>query len=210
MKFTTPVSMPCTEAQYNELKPLLEAMGYEDCTWQYDAYIGCIKPLAIASTVINLTTYNKDLFLALAAMTDEPNGIAGEWWKYEDFDTRHFTPNKIYKAIRPINMGAAFSDDMNVANGFTRGNHSYFTKASIAEIFAHFGVRYSKEQSEPIQPEMPQPTPLIPQGCTFREWQRTFLAGCFAQGILSREDDFDNAILVQNVDLLISELDKTK
>lgn len=207
MKFITPISMPCTEAQYNELKPLLEAIGYEDCTWQYDAYIGCIKPLAIASTVINLTTYNKDLFLALAAMTDEPNGIAGEWWVRTSASSSAFKNGRLYKAISPVDKAFAFVDDFNDPNGVVAQNKTHFTKASISEIFAHFGVSYGKEQAEPIQPEMPQPTPF--QGID----RRTYLAGCISQGYLVRYGtlhDSDIRAIILSVDNLITELDKTK
>ena len=218
MKFTTPVSMPVNEAQYNELKPLLEAMGYDVRNPITRDWTNINTNATDINSIVEfgsgkckygqllLPTYNKDLFLALAAMTDEPNGIAGEWWKclYTGYGC---TNGRLYKCIK-VAAGVTWvvSDNERKISVLK----SYFTKATAAEIFAHFGVSYGKEQAEPIQPEITQPKPIIPQGCTFREWQRTFLAGCFAQGILSREDYFDNAILVQNVDLLISELDKTK
>lgn len=172
MKFTTPVSMPCTEAQYNELKPLLEAMGY------------IVEPIVnrgfIATNVsgqdnyvdnldeghVNLNnrtfipTYNKDLFLALAAMTDEPNGIAGEWWKCIN-ETGLFKVGNIYKAASDITYEAALITDNGMRFGNAPFNHKHFTKATVSEIFAHFGVSYGKEQDEPIQPEIPQPKPML-------------------------------------------------
>jgi len=174
MKFTTPVSMPCTEAQYNELKPLLEAMGYEvrDVFGNRRTHINT-NATDIDSIVeygsdackygqILLPTYNKDLFLAIAAMTDEPNGIAGEWWKCLGSEKTHFSNNKLYRACRDRDSVCNyFMDNNNYPSGKYDASDKCFTKATVAEIFAHFGVSYGKEQAKPIQPEIPQPKPML-------------------------------------------------
>lgn len=226
MKFTTPVSMPVTEAQYNELKPLLEAMGYEVYNFRGNGTIVSFQNLsnienfdnADIDGLIKLPTYHRDLFLALAAMTDEPNGIAGEWWKCL-YKAAAFAEGKIYKSFRPLQRQEDFvyDDDGQQSGIFT--NDKNFTKASISEIFAHFGVSAGKDQADtPIEDykaiedvmnqfnntSTPQPTPF--QGID----RRTYLAGCIAGGCIADGGPFDPKHWVNMTDKLISELDKTK
>lgn len=155
MKFTTPVSMPVTEAQYNELKPLLETMGYV-VTDYTDNFISTncdlnnrvgtiIWHMALRERNIHITDYHRELFLALAAMTDEPNGIAGEWWKCVAGFQKGFQLGNLYKAKLSHENGLlTFTDDFDKVS--SRSN-TCFTKATVAEIFAHFGVSERKVQA---------------------------------------------------------------
>lgn len=97
-QFTTPISMKCTEEQFNEIKGKLVEMGYilygitfgekyRYLSSNFDNDVRCITDLAIGSKYfkecnpIIFESFNPDLFLALAAMTDKEDGIKGEWWK---------------------------------------------------------------------------------------------------------------------------------
>lgn len=220
MKFTTPVSMPVTEAQYNELKPLLESMGYYVQPWfdldtnaiivnNYNSKLGTvnltIKDNANKPNRTFIPTYHRDLFLALAAMTDEPNGIAGEWWKCTYGNDESFIDLKLYKCNASILNSGAFTDKNGIDNGFGSDNINRFTKATVAEIFTNFGVSECKVQNEPIQSEIPQPVPFQ---CIDR---RTYLAGCIIQGVFAHPSlRYNEGEIIERVDKLISELDKTK
>jgi len=79
--------------------------------------------------------FNPDLFLALCAMTDKPEGIPGEYWMYTWENTEDFTKNKIYKQV--------FSDE-------DGDNYKNFTKATKEEIINHFKpIKMKKEISIP-------------------------------------------------------------
>lgn len=97
-QFTTPIAMKCTEEQFNEIKGKLVEMGYilygitfgekyRYLSSNFDNDVRCITDLAIGSKYfkecnpIIFESFNPDLFLALAAMTDKEDGIKGEWWK---------------------------------------------------------------------------------------------------------------------------------
>ena len=96
--FTTPIAMKCTEEQFNEIKGKLVEMGYilygitfgekyRYLSSNFDNDVRCITDLAIGSKYfkecnpIIFESFNPDLFLALAAMTDKEDGINGEWWR---------------------------------------------------------------------------------------------------------------------------------
>jgi len=99
-KFTTPIAMKCTKEQFDGIKDRLVEMGYKlyDCRLQTNGWnyitnsdsgdLGCICSTSEAyNEQYNRTvfeTFNPDLFLALAAMTDKTDGIKGEWWRYTD------------------------------------------------------------------------------------------------------------------------------
>lgn len=97
-QFTTPIAMKCTEEQFNEIKDKLVEMGYKEVcmsNWDESDYIvnNLMKHIGSLSNIfdvdanefgrIMVDTFNPDLFLAPAAMTDKEDGIKGEWWKSE-------------------------------------------------------------------------------------------------------------------------------
>lgn len=95
--FTQPFAMRCDAEQFESVKNELEGMGYvcEDIIKHGDLHIitnyrGNNKDIAImsinfanlqANPRIVIETFNRTLLLALAAMTDKPDGIIGEWFK---------------------------------------------------------------------------------------------------------------------------------
>lgn len=154
-KFTTPVSMQVTEEQYErDLIEPLKKLGYSTENINYDWDFNNILVTNYSSNIGNLTNvngnttlhnrhfidhYNPQLLLALAAMTDEKDGIAGEYWlRYVCNNDSDFTKNQIYKAIRPINQELAFIDNSGDENGRHPYNHSYFRKATKEELINHF------------------------------------------------------------------------
>lgn len=88
--FTTPIAMKCTEEQFNGIKDKLVEMGYKTNGFETGSGYLCTNynkvknRLEISGNTINQPTkfesFNPDLFLALAAMTDKEDGIKGEWW----------------------------------------------------------------------------------------------------------------------------------
>ena len=134
--FTTPIAMKCTEEQFNEIKGKLVEMGYilygitfgekyRYLSSNFDNDVRCITDLAIGSKYfkecnpIIFESFNPDLFLALAAMTDKEDGIKGEWWKHES--------GSIY---------------LQLTDGVYPNN---CTKATAQEIIEHFEKKGKKE-----------------------------------------------------------------
>lgn len=163
-KFIQPVSMRCTQEQYDkDLKqPLLE-MGYQEgdltrpfdwCDTLYTNYNGCIGLLGITSCKngndLNrhfIDHYNPQLFLALAAMTDSPDGIKGEWWKYVGKSGYVFTSGRLYKQItKSINFECAFVNDKDASDGWHPNNHKKFTKPTKDEIIQFFTNKNNTKQ----------------------------------------------------------------
>ena len=108
MKFTQPVSMQCSQEQFDaDLKKPLKNLGYKISTTNYgydqDEILLVTKFMGESDFISSSTLlskndhnryfidhYNPQLFLALASMTDEHNGIAGEWYvgDNEEFEVR--------------------------------------------------------------------------------------------------------------------------
>lgn len=159
-EFITPVSMECTREQFErDLEKQLAALGYET------KYIGDFGEISVLCTnytyrsekVTNLSPckrnqfnrhyidhYSPELFLALAAMTDEEYGIAGEWWVFINDSYMFFTKNKLYKCLKPIDQYRAFIDDGGKENGFSHAPLENFRKATKEELINHF----TKQQTE--------------------------------------------------------------
>ena len=125
--FTQAISMNCTKEQYEKyLKDELLKMGYkeEDTSfWDeeencfisniYNGKLGYIGNIPKEASQINgriyLDSFNAPLFLALAAMTDNPMGNYGEYvvgklsggfYRMIDKDCLHPTYNAIRKATK--------------------------------------------------------------------------------------------------------------
>ena len=93
-----------------------------------------------------IMTENVDLFLALAAMSDEPKGNYGEYWKCIK-PSFTFTNNKLYKQVREIHKKGSFLNDNNYPDSFNKasylpgdicGNLQHFKKATADEIMDFF------------------------------------------------------------------------
>ena len=159
--FTQKILMDCTREQYDKyLKDELLKMGYDlggAWGWQPSAntltnfynkntgIIGCV--IDNNRKVYNkeyLGEFNADLFLALAAMTDNPNGNYGEWWVYtSDRCASLWTFNKLYKQVWCITQERAFINDEGRQSGMHPNNKTYFRKATVEEIIANFGNKIS-------------------------------------------------------------------
>lgn len=127
-QFTTPIVMKCTEDQFNWIKDKLVEMGYKVewfnwggvryLTTNYNSVMGNVDSTGVVygRGRILFETFNPDLFLALAAMTDKEDGINGEWWKAKAGVGFH------------VQQGGEVC-------GLTR---AFFRKATAQEIIEHF------------------------------------------------------------------------
>lgn len=153
-QFTTPIAMKCTEEQFNGIKDRLVEMGYifygitfgEKYRYLSSNFAKdkrCITDLAIGSkyfkecSPIIFQSFNPDLFLALAAMTDKEDGIKGECFKCVDIDDTTF--GSLYIKTKE-NFSEMFRLDEKelVETGFDCASSSEFRKATAQEIIEHF------------------------------------------------------------------------
>ena len=164
MTFTQPVSMAVTQEQYErDLKtPLLDLGYYESSIYDWDAWkILCTFASNNPNQLINLGKYectnyhrhfidhyNPELFLAIAAMSDEEYGIPGEWWMREGESDRgsNFTIGHLYKCHYPLSLSHALTDDTGSKNGYHGENLKYFRKATLEELINHFTKTKSMEK----------------------------------------------------------------
>lgn len=153
MKFTQPVSMKCTEEQFNkDLKSELEKIGYIDKTVEWCDFDGYLCSNSYNNLISNFSYgfidrnnrfyidhYNAELFLALAAMTDKEDGNYGEYWKCIKVPDSSFTINKLYKQHTDnITNWSNFIDNNGHKNGCNKLNKQHFTKATKEEIINFF------------------------------------------------------------------------
>lgn len=153
-KFTTPFAMKCSYEQFDTVKDDLIKMGYILHPYGTDGchvvtnYGGSNKMFgldvrSLVSQPLFIEEWNKDLCLALAAMTDSPVGIKGEYWKFIGVSsTERFSVNKMYKQIHnsAARLGA-FIDNMECENGFCYfGNriNDRIVKSTAQELIEHF------------------------------------------------------------------------
>jgi hypothetical protein len=156
-KFITPVSMQVTQTQFEkDLKGPLLRMGYKINDTDFDKYPILVSNLDEKEGSIGyaieerkdsagrtfIDHYNPELFLVLAAMTDEKCGIAGEWWTKSGEFGEGFTAGRLYRAGGSIDRLGVFKGDNGATNGFYPNNLKYFRKATKEELIAHF----TKEQ----------------------------------------------------------------
>jgi len=155
-RFTTPIAMKCTEEQFKGIKDRLVEMGYKpecmtfmsenrylctvgDCSNNHmtDYNKHAIETSPIHRTVFE--TFNPNLFLALAAMTDKEDGIKGEWWKCVDAGISDFSNGLIYcQQKQNVLMSECFINGNGDLDGFSVNNKKRFRKATAQEIIEHF------------------------------------------------------------------------
>lgn len=137
--FITPVSMVCTQEQYKRdlRSPLLE-MGYSERCDNFDNYpllvnncddyLGLISDSSMclrdALSRHFIDHYNPELFLALAAMTDDSKGISEEYRKLVTSMGNDFIKVKDFSNIQ---ITLAIS-----------GEYSTIRKATKEELIKHF------------------------------------------------------------------------
>lgn len=160
MKFTQPVSMqiPSKEDFERDLKEPLEKLGY-NTKW---VVYGCKDRILLVSNFddihmdlanINfdrrfksnrhfIDHYNPQLFIALASMTDEPNGIVGEYWVSNGL----FTPLHIFKSCYTKDQSMLGEYNEKDGSLYCIIPTSYTRKATKEELIAHFSKKECKEQ----------------------------------------------------------------
>lgn len=162
MKFIQGVGMKCTQEQYEkDLKGKLLDMGYVedrlDEKFNGRKYIvnNVTNRLGNISNLNNfeveghgryiIKDYNPELFLALAAMTNIPNGIKGEWWMCFGHDSSGFKKGKSYKQINTdIEEGLSLLDEINVPNGRVDAKKLHFKKATKQELINQLTITKMK------------------------------------------------------------------
>jgi hypothetical protein len=146
--FSTPVSMEYGE-NMDFLKRELKALGYEwkdyseqkteakfiaTCYDMTENSAGITSKPVLFGRIL-LTTYNPDLFLALAAMRDGDEPHLGEWFIcIKDYDLKNPIRRRKGDLVKTI-------EDENSCSGLTFGptyNRKYIRKATKEEIIAHF------------------------------------------------------------------------
>jgi len=149
--FTQPIAMRCTEKQFLNIQKELQTLGYTfgSIRDDWDAYAYLVNNsydrLGDVSNALNPTNNNrivfeewdKELFLAIAAMTNQVNGIAGEWWKSlsTDCSGEQFIAGNIYKSNNPLIYAMPLFDERGNKNGLHRDR---LIKATVDDIVNHF------------------------------------------------------------------------
>jgi hypothetical protein len=176
--FITPVSMKCTEEQYErDLKETLEKLGYDEdlkcsqgefendllCCVTYNdkafyALVGKYSHFWVCSYKID--HYNPELFLALAAMTDGTNPKIGEYVAWLGGNPQE------YMRVRKYGIGEncyTLAD-----NGYNSCHISYIRKHTMDELIEHFTNNQSmkKENRFPFQLEECDARRIIDIACS--------------------------------------------
>lgn len=147
MKFTQPVSMQCSQEQFErDLKEPLEKLGYKQksplildgedyLTTNYaynNDYFTFLKHNFIKDNGRHfINHYNPQLFIALASMSNEPNGIVGEWFR-----------SAMY-CDSLLKMKRDNSQSFKSSNGWR--------KPTKEELIAHFTKKECKEQESTME-----------------------------------------------------------
>ena len=153
--FTTAFAMRCDAEQYASVKDKLKEMGYnvqpfDERVYLCTNYFNQNKRVEMLTNPIGqplvIETFNRDLCLALAAMTDRKKPIIGEWVVAvkEGWD---ITVGKLYKVVDgddddkdgTDNHYAHIIDDAGDLHHFTRNFFKeHFCKATVEELIKHF------------------------------------------------------------------------
>jgi hypothetical protein len=191
MKFTQPVSMKCSQEQYNrDLKEPLLAMGYrEHCltlNGHGDEFIATNIGGGNHNTVSDIyfeyknrhgryfiEEYNPELFLALAGMTDSEKGNIGECWRCTDARVSNFISGNLYiQLTSDIKNKSNFLDEGGDLSGWCDLNLSHFTKATKEEIINHFSNKKLNTTMEKVIVKKSEFKPLYDAACA--DWKTRF------------------------------------
>lgn len=154
-KFITPVSMPCTKEESEEITEKLKTLGYTPvplkvlwkdnlegnniCTFDNEFGFSGGNSIAYAKT-LKLESYNPQLFLALATMTDNPEGMPGEWWMCL-YDLDNFRSGILYKQYTNQSC-TGFRNDSGCREDFAilrdKKHSEWWRKPTTKEIMEHF------------------------------------------------------------------------
>lgn len=137
-KFATPVAMKVTEEEGIELIKRLKTLGYRYIHRRYDGYVTtCWRGQHNLVTIRDykpihrhiIEEYNPELFLAIAAMTEDEIPIIGEWLSCKSADLLLFRVNS-YGNRNNYTIGRINKEDPN--------GSGYFLKATLEELINHF------------------------------------------------------------------------
>ena len=152
--FTQSFAMKCDAEQFESVKNELEGMGYQRmydyqkgflCTnYNRENYLFGLAPRNEYFQKLLIETFNRDLCLALAAMTDRKKPIVGEWIVAIK-EARDITEGKLYKVVEHGEYDdenvhyAHIIDDGNLLHHFTKNFFKdNFRKATADELINYF------------------------------------------------------------------------
>lgn len=115
-----------------------------------DDSIVIVNPNDTNSTV-QLDVWNDETLLALAHMSDDADGVAGEYFTKLGGDTKNFTAQMIYKAVKPITQSHSLvgNDGKNHRPTGADTGAVYFRKSTASEILK----RLNSPQSTTEKPQ---------------------------------------------------------
>ena len=104
-----------------------------------------------ATETVQLDVWNDETLLALAHMSDEADGVVGEYFTKLGGDTKNFTAQMIYKAVKPISQAHSLvgNDGKNHRPTGTETGAVYFRKSTVGEILK----RLNSPQSTTEKPQ---------------------------------------------------------
>ena len=104
-----------------------------------------------ATETVQLDVWNDETLLALAHMSDDADGVAGEYFTKLGGDTKNFTAQMIYKAVKPISQAHSLvgNDGKNHRPTGTETGAVYFRKSTVGEILK----RLNSPQSTTEKPQ---------------------------------------------------------
>ena len=104
-----------------------------------------------AVETVQLDVWNDETLLALAHMSDDADGVAGEYFTKLGGDTKNFTAQMIYKAVKPITQSHSLvgNDGKNHRPTGADTGAVYFRKSTASEILK----RLNSPQSTTEKPQ---------------------------------------------------------
>ena len=104
-----------------------------------------------AVETVQLDVWNDETLLALAHMSDDADGVAGEYFTKLGGDTKNFTAQMIYKAVKPITQSHSLvgNDGKNHRPTGADTGAVYFRKSTASEILK----RLNSTQSTTEKPQ---------------------------------------------------------
>lgn len=133
----------------------LSNLGYKPSLKQYPGDFKtvfiCCNCVGRKYAILNIATMpyckidNKELFLALAARTDNEKGAKGEHWVFIGSENNEFIKGKIYVQQQSDIVDIEnFRDENNRLNGYYNQSLLKFRKATFDEIVAHYTPKVKK------------------------------------------------------------------
>lgn len=147
------ITMPFKPSDYQIITEELTKLGYTQANNNFENknYVSVDKTLKRFSFLKHkynefLIDNNIELLIAIVNMSEDPNGVPGEYWKYiGEENATSYKQGNLYKAIKPINKTLAIIDEKGKPDGFNSfsNNHNIklFQKATFEEILKYFSNR---------------------------------------------------------------------